>query len=78
MSRHRRRVRSADRRRPDDAKRRSTVKRHPNRTNRRSMMMQPPIICDLDRLQHGVADAWKSFDVATVNGNAVTWTMEND
>jgi mannose-6-phosphate isomerase-like protein (cupin superfamily) len=33
--------------------------------------MTQPLPCDLDKLQAGVADAWKSFDIATVNGNAV-------
>jgi len=33
---------------------------------------------DLDSLQISVTDAWKSFDVATVNGNAVRFrVMEN-
>jgi mannose-6-phosphate isomerase-like protein (cupin superfamily) len=40
--------------------------------------MQPSLIHDLDRLQHGVADAWKSFDVATVNGNAVRCRIMQD
>lgn len=30
-----------------------------------------PLVCDLDRLQHGVAERWKSIDVGCVNGNAV-------
>src|SRR5450631_2061397 len=33
---------------------------------------------DLDEMQTGVTDAWKSFDVATVNRNAVRFrVMEN-
>ncbi len=40
--------------------------------------MQPSLINDLDRLQHGVADAWKSIDVATVNGNAVRCRIMQD
>jgi len=40
--------------------------------------MTPSLPCDLDKLQAGVADAWKSFDIATVNGNAVRLrVMEN-
>jgi mannose-6-phosphate isomerase-like protein (cupin superfamily) len=40
--------------------------------------MTLPLPCDLDSLQIGVADAWKSFDVATVNGNSVRFrVMEN-
>jgi mannose-6-phosphate isomerase-like protein (cupin superfamily) len=40
--------------------------------------MAPSLVCDLDRLQRGVTDAWRSFDVATVNGNAVRCRiMEN-
>ena len=33
---------------------------------------------DLDSLQLDVADAWKSFDVATVNGNAVRFRLMRD
>jgi mannose-6-phosphate isomerase-like protein (cupin superfamily) len=34
--------------------------------------------CNLDRLQAGVRDAWRSFDIATANGNAVRLrVMEN-
>jgi mannose-6-phosphate isomerase-like protein (cupin superfamily) len=33
--------------------------------------MTLPRPCDIDELQRGVAAAWQSFDVATVNGNAV-------
>ena len=34
--------------------------------------------CTCDGLQAGVVDAWKSFDVATVNDNAVRFrVMEN-
>jgi hypothetical protein len=33
--------------------------------------MSLPIARDLDGLQTGVTDVWKSFDAATVNGNAV-------
>jgi mannose-6-phosphate isomerase-like protein (cupin superfamily) len=40
--------------------------------------MEPFLVCDLDRLQRGVADAWKSFDVATVNGNAVRCSVMED
>src|SRR6266700_1010438 len=40
--------------------------------------MQPSLINDLDRLQHGVADAWKSIGVATVNGNAVRCRITQD
>jgi mannose-6-phosphate isomerase-like protein (cupin superfamily) len=33
---------------------------------------------NLDRLQKGVRDSWKSFDVASINGNAVRLrVMEN-
>jgi mannose-6-phosphate isomerase-like protein (cupin superfamily) len=40
--------------------------------------MSLPIARDLDGLQTGVTDVWKSFDVATVNGNAVRFrVMEN-
>lgn len=40
--------------------------------------MSLPFARDLDGLQAGVTDAWKSFDVATVNGNAVRFrVMEN-
>lgn len=40
--------------------------------------MELPQPCDLDRLQIGVAEAWTSFDVATVNGNTVRFRiMEN-
>jgi mannose-6-phosphate isomerase-like protein (cupin superfamily) len=37
-----------------------------------------PFARDLDSLQTGVTDTWKSFDVATVNGNAVRFrVMDN-
>jgi mannose-6-phosphate isomerase-like protein (cupin superfamily) len=40
--------------------------------------MDLPLPCDLHRLQFGVTDAWKSFDVARVNGNSVRFrVMEN-
>src|SRR5262245_14926238 len=42
----------------------------------RKMTLSQP--CNLDRLQMGVSDSWKSFDVAAVNGNAVRLrVMEN-
>jgi mannose-6-phosphate isomerase-like protein (cupin superfamily) len=34
-----------------------------------------PLPCDLDRLQVGVTDAWKSFDVAIVNDHAVRFRV---
>jgi hypothetical protein len=33
--------------------------------------MQRSPFHDLDRLQHGVAGSWNSFDLASVNGNSV-------
>lgn len=33
---------------------------------------------NLDRLQHGVADRWKSFDVGSVNGNAIRCRIMQD
>lgn len=40
--------------------------------------MSLPFARDLDGLQTGVTHSWKSFDVATVNGNAVRFrVMEN-
>src|SRR5947207_13481045 len=40
--------------------------------------MRLPRACDLDSLQSGVTDTWKSFDLATVNGNTVRFrVMEN-
>jgi len=38
--------------------------------------MQPP--CDLLSLHHGVTAAWKTFDVASVNGNAVRCRIMQD
>jgi mannose-6-phosphate isomerase-like protein (cupin superfamily) len=40
--------------------------------------MEPVPVCDLDSLQRGVTEAWKSFDVATVNGNAVRCRVMQD
>jgi mannose-6-phosphate isomerase-like protein (cupin superfamily) len=45
---------------------------------RRAAPVKPSPICDLDRLQRGVVEAWKSFDVATVNGNAVRCRVMQD
>ena len=40
--------------------------------------MSLPFARDLDGLQTGVTDAWRSFNVATVNGNRVRFrVMEN-
>ena len=40
--------------------------------------MTLPLSSDLDSLQIGVTDAWRSFNVATVNGNRVRFrVMEN-
>jgi mannose-6-phosphate isomerase-like protein (cupin superfamily) len=35
-------------------------------------------VFDLDDLQRNVTDAWKSFDLATVNGNAVRLRVMED
>jgi hypothetical protein len=32
--------------------------------------MTQPLACDLARLERGVTNTWKSFDLGTVNGNA--------
>ena len=37
--------------------------------------MGPPLATDFDHLQSGVAQAWKIFDVATVNGNSVRFRV---
>jgi len=47
-------------------------------SNREVELMEPPLVHDLDGLQCGVTDAWKSFDVATVNGNAVRYRVMQD
>ena len=40
--------------------------------------MTVSVPCDLNGLAAGVTDAWKSFDIATINGNAVRFrVMEN-
>src|SRR5205814_7894926 len=44
----------------------------------RRMDMTLPLPCDLGRLQSGVTDSWKSFDVATVNANAVRFRVMED
>jgi mannose-6-phosphate isomerase-like protein (cupin superfamily) len=40
--------------------------------------MEQVRVCDLNDLQRGVTDAWKSLDVATVNGNAVRYRVMQD
>jgi mannose-6-phosphate isomerase-like protein (cupin superfamily) len=40
--------------------------------------MELPQPCNLGRLHIGVTEAWKSFDVATVNGNAVRFRVMED
>jgi mannose-6-phosphate isomerase-like protein (cupin superfamily) len=40
--------------------------------------MEPSVVCDVDRLQRDVTDAWKSVDVATVNGNSVRFRVMQD
>jgi mannose-6-phosphate isomerase-like protein (cupin superfamily) len=40
-------------------------------------MLQSSVV-DLDSLQRGVAAPWKSFDVATVNGNAARLRVMTD
>lgn len=37
-----------------------------------------PLVRDLEHLQHGVVDRWKSIDVGCVNGNAVRCRVMRD
>ena len=37
-----------------------------------------PLVRDLEHLQHGIVDRWKSIDVGCVNGNAVRCRVMRD